>query len=555
MSAVAVVFYFILLIGPLVFFHELGHFLFAKLFGVKVLRFSLGFGPAIPGLRKKWGETEYQVATFPLGGYVKMLGEDPTETVAEEDRRRSFGGVALWKRYIIVVAGPAFNLILPVIIFFFAWLSIDKTAPASVGTVLQGTPAHAAGLKPGDRILEVNGEKTPYWRGAVEIIETRPDQATRFVILRKGQRKTLTITPALHKKMTLLRVVKRIGRIGITLQYTRAQVGVIDRKSPAWRAGLRTGDIVTTVGGKPVASWHELDLALHKAAGKPLRLTLLRRAPPPLIFMDLREVSPTSLTVRPTEQQARTEGSKAYGIEPASMFVDRVEPDTPAAKAGLKRGDQVVSLDRKRVKSWLHLIEKLRTSPKKKHLLSWRSPLGHVGAAEILLKEVEKKDEFKQERKTYVFGAYNRVDTWEPADVKVPLGARFRYALVQAPKRTWDFCEIMVVAVAQLLRGKIPSNTIGGPIMLGYVANKAAGQGWETFIFIMALISINLALINLLPIPILDGGHILIFTVEAIRRKPISLSTRAAMTTVGLLLIVLLMALAFFNDCNRYIFG
>ncbi len=549
------VFYFILLIGPLVFFHELGHFLFAKLFNVKVLRFSLGFGPAIPGLRRKWGETEYQIAAFPLGGYVKMLGEDPTEAVAEEDRRRSFGGAALWKRYIIVAAGPVFNLILPVFIFFFAWFSIHKTAPASVGTVLQGTPAHAAGLLPGDQILQVNGIKTPYWRDAVQIIETRPQQATKFVILRKGRQKTLTITPALHEKMTLLRVVKRLGRIGITLQYTRAQVGVIDQKSPAWRAGLRTGDIVSSVNRVPVASWHDLHLALRAAKGLPVRLTLLRRTPAPLAFLDLRELSPTSLTVQPTEQQARSRGWAAYGIEPASMFVDRVEPDTPAAKVGLKAGDRVLTLNGARLASWLHLIEKLRTAPQKKHRLTWRTPAGEILAKDLSLKEVKKKDEFKQERKIYVFGAYNRVDTWDPPDVTVPYGRRVTYALIQAPKRTWEFCEIMAIAVAQLIRGKIPSNTIGGPIMLGYVANKAAGQGWETFLFIMALISINLAMINLLPVPILDGGHILIFTIEAIRRKPISLSTRASMTTVGLLFIVALMALAFFNDCNRYIFG
>ncbi len=237
------------------------------------------------------------------------------------------------------------------------------------------------------------------------------------------------------------------------------------------------------------------------------------------------------------------------------MFVDRVEPDTPAAKVGLKAGDRVLTLNGARLASWLHLIEKLRTAPQKKHRLTWRTPAGEILAKDLSLKEVKKKDEFKQERKIYVFGAYNRVDTWDPPDVTVPYGRRVTYALIQAPKRTWEFCEIMAIAVAQLIRGKIPSNTIGGPIMLGYVANKAAGQGWETFLFIMALISINLAMINLLPVPILDGGHILIFTIEAIRRKPISLSTRASMTTVGLLFIVALMALAFFNDCNRYIFG
>ncbi len=551
----AFVLFFILLIGPLVFFHELGHFLFAKLFKVKVLRFSLGFGPAIPGLRRKWGETEYQIATFPLGGYVKMLGEDPTEAVAEQDRKRSFQGVALWKRYIIVAAGPAFNLILPIFVFFFAALSIDKTEPASVGTVLEGSPAQAAGLQPGDRIIEVAGTKTPYWRGFKDIIVDRPNQATPLVILRKGQKKKLTVTPALHKEMTILKVVQTVGRIGITLQFTRAQIGVIDRTSPAWTAGLRTGDTITSLNGEAVASWHELDLALKKAAGKPLRLTLLRRAPPPLGFLDLRELSPVQLTVTPTAAQAAAKGVKAYGIEPAFMFVDLVDPDTPAAKAGLERGDQVLSLNGKTLISWMHLIEKLRIAPKKKHQLTWRTKTGKTRKKEIQLKEVKSVDEFKQDRKTYVFGAYNRVDSWSPADVKVPFGKRLTYALVQGPKRTYYFCEVMVIAVAQLMRGNIPSDTIGGPIMLGYVAKKAAGHGWQMFIFTMALISINLALINLLPIPILDGGHILIFTIEAIRRKPITLSTRAAMTTVGLLFIVLLMSLAFFNDCNRYIFG
>lgn len=556
MSLFWFVFYFILLIGPLVFIHELGHFLFAKLFGVRVIRFSLGFGPPIPGLRKKWGETEYQVACVPLGGYVKMLGEDPTETVSEEDRLRSFQGASLWKRYLIVVAGPAFNLLLAMFIFFGALISLDKTDPASVGTVLQDKPAHRAGLQPGDVILKVNGARTRYWREAVEGIEARPNQPTEFVIRRGTETKTLTITPALHEQLTLLRVVKRVGRIGITLQHTRAQVGVLHPDSPAARAGLKTGDIATLVNGHKVNSWHDLRQALQRAKGAPVQLALLRRSPSaygPLI--DLRELIPGAAAIAPPVARAAAEGWKAYGIQSAEMFVDRVDPDSPAADIGLKTGDQILSLDGKPIKSWYYLTDQLLLQEKKKHHLTWRTPAGLTKHSDLTLKEIKKTDEFKQERKIYVFGAHNRVDTWAPDQVQVPFARRLRYALAQAPRRTYQFCEIMVIGVAQILRGNIPADTIGGPIMLGYVANKAATAGWETFLFFMALISINLALINLLPIPILDGGHLVIFTVEAIRRKPITLQTRAAISYVGLLLIVLLMALAFFNDCQRYVFG
>ena len=549
-----IVLWFILLIGPLIFFHELGHFLFAKLFKVKVLKFSLGFGPAIPGLRRKWGDTEYQIAYFPLGGYVRMLGDDPTEEVAVEDRARSFGGAALWKRYIIVAAGPVFNLILPVVIFYVALLSVSETDPATVGTVLPGSPAERAGLLPGDEIEEVNGSSTPYWRDMVRLIERRPDLSTKFVIRRQGQRKTLTIKPALVKQLTMLRVVKTTGRIGITFQHTRPQVGIVSKQSPAYAVGLRTGDLVTLLNGEKIDSWHDLHQALQRAAGAPIQLSVLRQTNSLFAFMDVREYLARIVRIAPDVSAAKTEGWKAYGIVSAEMFVDVVTPETPASTAlKLRPGDQILRLDDKPVTSWIRMRDKLLLSPKLTHQLVWRTPDGLTKKHAFTLKEVKETDEFKQERKLYVFGAYNRVITWTLDPVKVPFGHRLTYALVKAPSQTWEFCKIMVVGVAQILRGNIPTDTIGGPIMLGHVANTAAKQGWEAFIFIMALISINLALINLLPIPILDGGHILIFTVEAVRRKPISLSARATITTVGLVLIVLLMVLAFANDCNRYI--
>lgn len=547
-------FFLILMIGPLVFFHELGHFIFAKLFGVKVLTFSLGFGPAIPGLRRRWGETEYQVASVPLGGYVKMLGEDPDEEVSPEDEARAFNHVRLWKRMIIVSAGPAFNVLLAMMIFFVAALiSGDKAFPAQVGSVMPNTPAARAGLRPGDRIVEVGDQEIHYWRDMRAVVEKRPGQATRFVVVRGGKRLVLRITPDTYRHLTLLHVVEQKGLVGISLAEQAAQVGVAGRAGIAGRAGLHSGDLVVRVGATPVRTWRELQNALERAGGAPIQLFVLRQTLPVAGFVDLRELVPSSVWLRPGPGAREQSGWRAYGLERADAYVDRVEPDTPAAKIGLAPGDRVLSLDGRPVESWFLLEQRLQEHPEAKHQLVWRTPDGTRREGTFRQKTVVEQDEFKQEVTHHVFGATNRQAYFMPDPVKLPAGRRLSYAAWDSLKQTGSLFRIMVVGIAQMIRGNVPTSSIGGPIMLAHVARTAARKGWEMFVFMLALISINLALLNLLPIPILDGGHILVFTVEAIRRKPLSINARATMNLVGLALIAILMVLAFKNDCVRYI--
>jgi regulator of sigma E protease len=551
-------FFLILMIGPLIFFHELGHFLFAKLFGVKVTRFSLGFGPPIPGLRRTWGETEYQVAAVPLGGYVKMVGEDPTEELSEEEKARAFNHAALWKRYLIVAAGPAFNVLLAVIIFFFGNLYLrDEGHLAVVGSVMPNTPAAEAGLQPGDRLVQVQDTPIKYWRDMRHIVEDRPEQPTRFVVRRDGKRLEFTIRPALFKVLTkLLNVEERKGIIGISLAAPKPQIGVWDRDRPAWRAGLRTGDLVTHVNGQAVDTWRELRQALQRAVRAPtqkLHLVVLRQTAPVGGYADLREYVPSEIALSLRGKAAAEQGLRAYGIESADMFLDYVAPDTPAQKLGLRPNDRILKLDDHRIDSWFLLEQRLREKPGKAHRLTWRTPDGKVHEKRFKLKEVRETDEFKQERVRYVFGARNRLAYATPEPVPFTFGERLRYAFFDSFTQTWELSRIMVLGIAQMIRGHVPTSSIGGPIMLAHVARTTANKGWEMFVFTLALISINLALINLLPIPILDGGHIVVFTVEAIRRKPLSLNARATMNLVGLVLIIILMLLAFKNDCVRYI--
>jgi regulator of sigma E protease len=557
-----IIVWFLILIGPLVFVHELGHFAFAKIFGVKVLRFSLGFGPAIKGLKWKWGETEYQIAYFPLGGYVKMLGEDPTAEVPKEDEGRAFHQRPLWQRYLVVVAGPLFNVVFPVLIYFFYFVAQSTAAPAVVGTVLDGEPADEAGFRPGDRVVAVDGERVRYWFDLTRKVRERPDEKVDFEIERDGETMTIAARPRLRRQETRLGVVEEIGLLGVVPAFTLSQTGVSDPQSPAAKAGLELGDWVVAVGRKPTRYWHELRghlTGLDPRKTESLDLTVLRPVKPNEgAFTDLRIFRPIGRTVHvmlPADEgggddDEQQEKKLRTGMLPATTFVDWVEPGSPAHRLGLQRGDRIVEVRHKDVTSWLLLRSTLRRHKDEPVRIAWKPPGKPIRTGRVQLEKQVITDDFQQEQAIYVFGATNRIERRYIEEV--PIHNRFLYAGRMCVLMTGEIIYDMGLAVVQIFRGHVPADTVGGPIMIANIAQVAASKGWEVFLWIMALISLNLALINLLPIPILDGGHVLIFTIEAIRRKPLSMQARIYITYVGLAFLVALMILAFRNDIVRY---
>lgn len=348
--------YAILLFGFVIFIHELGHFIFAKMSGVKVLKFSLGFGPRVVGTQI--GETEYLISAIPLGGYVKMYGEDPEDSVEGSDMKRSFKEQPVLKRMGIVFAGPFFNLLTAVVIFFFIFIIGFPTLLPVIGEILPGSPAERASLQGGDRVMEINGKPIGQWTGMTEVIYASPEKQLTLKIRRGEEVFPVSITPERKVTKDIFGEDREIGLIGV------------------------------------------------KPSGE----------------------------------------TTAYREDPVTAF-------------------------------------------------------GNAFA------------------------------------------------------KTWEISVLTLTGIVKLIQRIIPADTIGGPVMIFQLAEKQAAAGALNFFTFAAVISINLGILNLLPIPILDGGHILFMSIEALRKKPLSERSVMVAQRVGLTLLLFLMAFAMYNDFFRIFTG
>lgn len=350
-------FSFILVLGLLIFVHEFGHFLFAKLFGVRVLKFSLGFGPKLVG--KVFGETEYVISAFPLGGFVKMFGENPDEQqMTEEDRKGSFAHKPVWQRFMVVLAGPLFNLLFSIVLFFmvFSFVGIPTSVDSTrIGKVNESSPAAAAGMQIGDVIVRIDDTATTGWIDVLEAVKNSAGEPIRVDVEREGERLSLEIVPAI--------------------------------------------DAVKNVFGEEV--------------------------------------------------------EKRYMIG------------------------------------------------------------------------IMKADELSYEKAT-LFGA-----------------------MQSACRQTWMYITLTVMGFVKIIQQVVPASEIGGPILIAQIAGEQMKAGWLNLIYFISLLSVNLGILNLLPIPVLDGGHLVFLTIEGVRRKPLNERAQIVAQQVGIGLLATLMVFVFYNDIVR----
>lgn len=524
---------FLLFLGALIFFHELGHFLAGRLVGVTVLRFSIGFGPKLLGFKR--GVTEYWLSAVPLGGYVKFLGDDPENPPEGADPKTGFLTTDVWRRVVIVLAGPFFNLILPLLLFVPLHLSEPTVLPSVVGTVAVGEPAWQGGIRPGDRIASVDGRDVRYWWELVEAVSEAPGRPLAVKVERDGASVDLTVTPkavdmAGFKELGL---VSTVGRIEVAPERTLPIV-VVAPGSPAATAGVRDFDAVLAVDGKDARSPADVAAAAQAAQTRAVRLKVAATKD-----RDPRPDEPREVTLGPLG-----DGVDA-GIADGAMVLAAVEPDTPAARAGLRARDRVVAMDGQAFSDWTFLLQSLARDPSRPRTLE----VARDGVAVTATLDLANPDwEAGAAVPKYVgVGAAARRASVEPD--QVPNDARFRYAWNRSWDRTKEIFVVTAAGIAGLLTGKVSVKEMGGPIMIYDIASSAEGVG--DFLARMAWLSMSLALLNLLPVPVLDGGHLLIFAIEAVRRKPIGRKGRQLAGWLGLAFLLALMVLVFANDIER----
>lgn len=447
---------FIVVLGLLIFVHEVGHFLVAKRAGVGVLKFSLGFGRRLFGFRR--GETEYLVSAIPLGGYVKMVGEDPREVVVDAtgqafdgagqplDLQKSFAHKSVWARMAIVLAGPGANYLLGFLLFWVAAVFVGSPSmEAMVGEVEEDAPAARVGLHPKDKIVAVDGEAVSSWSDLILRINDASGRAVALHVKRGEEDVNVTVTPR-RRDVTTTVIPPTIGRVAPGF--------------PAAEAGLRPGDKIIAVNGDPIDSWQQLSLKIRVRPGRAVTLMVERDGE------QLEAIVTPRLSPAP-EKEAQGQQVGLIGIEAVSEYEQR------------------------RVGLW------------------------DVGISPIL----------------------THMDPFS--------------ALVHAGNQTAGWTVTIVWALWKIVQGEISPRTLGGPILMAQMTGEAAQQGLLYLIFLTAVLSINLGLLNLLPIPILDGGHLAFFGIELLRGRPISVKKREMAQRVGLVLLVGLMIFAFYNDIFR----
>jgi len=549
--------FFLLLVGPLVLVHELGHFVVAKACGIKVVRFSFGFGPRLLGVH--WGDTDYRLSLLPLGGYVKMAGDNPAETLAPEDRGRGFLEAPPWKRALIAVAGPAMNLIVPVGVFFALAVFIGHQGIAPVvGAVMPGSPAERAGMMAGDRVTAVDGRPVQVFEDLRDMVSTQVGRSLQVAVDRAGKAVALTVVPESLEEKDDLETTHR-GVIGIRPILPSAVIGILNPSSPAARAGLRTFDRVVSVQGAPTPDFVALEAALQKgvaqSAGAPFELVAIRTRPLgyPGLGPGLPEVVHASLTVPPSGDP---------GVASADLFVRWVIPGSAAARAGIAVGDELVSLDGRPLRSWWGFEEAMRKAGEARVRLGVVTP-GQPPRERDVANEIVALGESEvtgQPVTALTLGVLHDGEALLPTERAQPREWVFPHlamvdlqlglgeAFVKSVDATLEVTRKEILGILRMFQGRVSVKKLGGPLMIADVARQAAQDGLTAFLFMMTLVSVNLGLVNLLPLPVLDGGHIVTALVEVVRRKPLSRRASELTNAFGLALLLALMVFVLVND-------
>jgi regulator of sigma E protease len=536
---------FVLLLGVLIFVHEMGHFLVALWCGVRVEVFSLGFGKKI--FQFKRGHTTYCLSIIPLGGYVKMFGDEPGVEVAPELRSQAFTHKKLWQRFAIVAAGPLMNLIISFLIFTLISVLGEEQRLPVLGDVLPGTKAYSLGFRSGDKIVSVDAQPVLTWDQMQNFMTAGQGHAIRFSLLRANDKLQMEISaiPELVPNPNPISTEDLVGAVdGLTNSSRAAVVGVLPG-SLGEKLGLKTGDRILTVNGKDVNYFRELENVMITAQNQPVQIKVDRYSP--TAKDDETAVSIVNLAGKLGDVPSLA----SLGLEASDLHLAKVIDGSPAAKAGIKADDKITKINGVVPTAWEDVLNTVKS-------------YAGTGAIKVEVLRDGKNQQYEitpslsslsssqgLEEKRYTIGIMPWIQNAVP-----PLGIiradTAGEALHRGVYRTKEVTGMIVVSFLRLFQAKISPKNIGGVIAIGQAASETFKSGIGHFLQLMGVLSINLFIINLLPIPVLDGGHLLFYAIEGLKGTPLGMRKMELAQQVGLVLLISLMALSLFNDVSRH---
>ncbi len=540
----------VMLLGVLVIVHETGHFLVGKLFKIPVEIYSIGFGPTIFGFKGR--ETHYRISAIPLGGYVKFYGSLPSEPVPEALKGREYFRAPIYARFATIAAGPLANFLLAVIVFAGMVMYGIQQPPALIGEIVPGSPADRAGIKFGDKIQAIDTHEVRSWKDVQRLIGDRPQQNLQLDLLREGQALSLSLAPEAVKDEDL---PGKRGRIGISRFMAPSVLTTVKDSGFLSEAGIKTGDRLLSAAWNgqviEIKFWRQYLNFMEKVSQSPIKnfeLTVVpfepsadpsKPSPSPTPSRTVSINVPTDWTFQPSTL------ADATGVASAQLTVYKAE----APLQGVEKGDMILKFEGQKVSDAFDLSQLLTTYNKPNAKLTvLRSQRELEVAVELKAVEVQ-----KAEGKATVYTL--PIQFW--GELEQPDWIVERYsnpfkALAFGFDETLDLTGSIGKAIGGLFTGEMPLATLGGPIAIAKVASESVRIGWQAFCHALALISINLALINLVPIPVLDGGQLLLLGAEAAARRPVAEATIENFQKVGFIMVLALFVIATYNDLGRF---
>lgn len=522
----------VLLLVILILIHELGHFIAARLVGVRVETFSIGFGPKL--ISKKIGDTEWKISAIPLGGYVKMTGEslEDEKEVKEEDKKVSFSHQKWWKKLIIVLAGPLTNILFAVPLYMIVASYQLETTSSTIEFVSYESPAEKSGLEPGDKVVALNSIETHIWDDIVKLMPKPLNNVCEEItvkVIKTGTEKEISykMIPELSSYKDVFGDKKEYCKIGISSQIIPPVLYI-----PYTIAGINSEDTFVTMDSRKITRYHDIKRELLNGAS---------------YITTMRNNTKVSVVLTPIERK-----ELLLLMQPIGMTIKKIKEESVAQELGFLKGDLILSVDDKPVLIPYDFARYFREkSTKKEKIVTFIR--GDITDSITVPAEYENRDNpyTGQKQKSLKWGAefsFNYIPSQQ-----VSRDNPASYIISSGFTTTKNIARDTLKGVWYMISGKLSAKGLGGPIMVFDISAKAAKRGLKVFLYMMGVISINLGLINLFPIPVLDGGHIVFFTIEGIIKKPVSRKIRERLMTGGLILLMALMLFAVTNDILRYI--